>query len=144
MKGTGSLTINHNTGEDKVFKLAGAEFNALNIDLSNISVVNGVLDVVSADSGTASVGASTIVVGDGEGDGVKGTVTLNKDSVLCCTLKAGSIAENTTLTINSDGAIESVAPSTATTDEVTVNAAVLNINGGSINAKIGAAAEGNQ
>ena len=137
LSGTGSFTVAHKQAAH-TFEFKGAANKALTIDIGTIQVNKGTIKLTSNDTaGVVTVGADVINVGNADADAVDSTVSLSKGSVLGNAITAGKLADKTTLTINKDGSVATAAPTGTST--ATINAAVLNLAGGSIIATSGTA-----
>ncbi|MCK0535500.1 MULTISPECIES: autotransporter domain-containing protein [unclassified Anaerobiospirillum] len=126
-------------GENAALKVTTSAAKPVSLTLLGLDVKKGSVKVTgSGGSNTAILGATTILIGNGDSETADSKVEIGKAATLGKTITAGALSSNTSLTLNSDGSIVTAKPASgANTVESTINAAVLTINGGKITATDG-------
>ena len=125
----GNIKLTSSSGNASL-ELKAAKDQDAKLSIKLLDVQKGTVKV-TGNSGTASLEAKTITLGKTDGSD-EGKIELSKGAVLGIAPVAGSISNNTTLTINSKGNLTTAKAADEAT--MTVNAAVFNLAGGKISA----------
>ena len=137
-----NLTIDTSDASHGLTVLATSDQTAT-ATFDKVEVKAGLLNVNKEDSAQAgTVNAKTIVIGTpangekagGEATPVAAKVVVGKNGVLGTAISAAKLNTMTSLTIGTNGTLTTVTPTGAAVTDITVNAADLNIKGGSLEA----------